>query len=428
MARSGQRSHKQSGWGMVFICTTVGVIAWNIQLIEDWLVPVPPPSGTVAKLAESTTMTPRAQRLFYRQVPTIEQKASFMSRCKVPEQGIMLGCYSYHNGQGKIVIQSVSDPRLQGVMEITAAHEMLHAAYQRLDQPTQTWLAPRLQNAARLVKDQRLAKILQQYATGGNNTLYLNELHSHLGTELADLQDPELEQYYQKYFDDRTQVTTLAQQSGAALKDLDTQADRLKPQIDTQEASLKQLKQELDTIEAELKRSASNLDQLGTHLDQTKQAAEQAFHQGEQPLALVQQFEQEKATFNAQVDDHNERVRQQKERVASFNQKVDVYKRNVQAYNRIATEERSLMDGLRGETGDHARGDAGRMVPQSTNLKSPNPSLKSPNPSLDGKSAPSTNRPASNRPAPSLSQSIADRLEQSSQLIQRAIAQFKNWR
>jgi chromosome segregation ATPase len=420
MARSGQRSQKQSGWGMIFIGTTVGVIAWNNQLIEDWLVPVPPPSGTIARLAESTTMTPKAQRLFYRQVPTIEQKASFMSRCKVPEQGIMLGCYSYHDGQGKIVIQSVLDPRLQGVMEITAAHEMLHAAYQRLDQSTQKWLAPRLKRATRLVKDQRLAKILQQYATGNNDALYLNELHSHLGTELADLQDPELEQYYQKYFDDRTQVTALAQQSGAALKDLDTQADRLKPQIDTQEANLKQLKQELDTIENELKRSASNLEQLGTHLDQTKQAAEQAFHQGEQPLALVHQFEQEKAAFNAQVDDHNERVRQQKERVASFNQKVDAYKQNVQAYNRIATEERSLMDGLRGETGSSATGTIHPIGPQSTNRPSPNSSSA---PSTRNQSA---NRQPANRKSSSISQSITSRLQQSTQFIQQAIAQIKN--
>jgi hypothetical protein len=360
MARSGRRSGRQSSgggfrWGG-FSGGTCGIVAmvllvgWQRPALEDWLVPVPTPAPEIARLAIATGMTPTAQRLFYRQSPTIAPQASFASRCKVPEQGIMLGCYSSgRDGQGKIVIQAVADPRLRGVMETTAAHEMLHAAYQRLSPARQHWLAPRLQRAAQRVTDQRLQKILRQYEKGDNEALYWNELHSHLGTELEDLGDPELEAHYQQYFHDRAQVVAFAQRSGSNFKHLDIQAADLKPRIDAQEAHLKQLKQQLDEAETNLKQSAGTLDRLGADLDRTKAQAEQVDGRNLQRLGLIDQFEQQKSVFNAEVDRHNEQVHQQKDRVAIFNEKVDAYKQDVKAYNQIAKEERSLMDGLRGE-------------------------------------------------------------------------------
>ena len=42
----------------------------------------------------------------------------------------MLGCY--HSNQDGIFLYNVQDARLAGVQQVTAAHEMLHAAYDRL--------------------------------------------------------------------------------------------------------------------------------------------------------------------------------------------------------------------------------------------------------------------------------------------------------
>jgi chromosome segregation ATPase len=347
----GRSARKFGSWIVITLVVIIGVHL--LPYLEEWVIPVPPPtSSQVEQLVAATGMTPKAQRLFYRQTPTIEQQASFKSRCKVPDKGIMLGCYSSRNGQGKIVIQSVEDNRLQGVMEVTAAHEMLHAAYQQLTSAKKDWLEPRLRKAAKLVTDQRLKKILQQYEQGSDEALYLNELHSHLGTEVADLQDAELEDYYQQYFQDRSQVTALAQRSVSALKQLDSKAETLKPQIESQEANLKQLKQDLDEAEDDLQASAQNLDALGADLDHTKALAEQALQQGQNNTGLVSQFEQQKANFNQLVEQHNQQVRIQKERVIAFNEKVDAYKQDVKAYNQIANEERSLMDSISGKPGN----------------------------------------------------------------------------
>jgi hypothetical protein len=326
----------------------IALLSFSAPHLEDWLLPVPAVSPEIERLASATAMTPKAKKLFYRQNPSIEPSASFVSRCKVPDKGIMLGCYSRRGGEGKIVIQAVTDKRVQGVMEVTAAHEMLHVAYDRLSHNEKDWLASRLRRAMLLVQDQRLLKILKQYEAG-DEVLFLNELHSHLGTELVDLQDDELEKHYQKYFTDRRKVALLADKSSFALRHLDTQAETLKPKLDAQEAELKRTKQQLDETEVTLQSSSTNLNRLEAELNNTKAQAEAAFRQGEHNLNLVGQFEQQKAYFNQQVEQHNEKVAAHRDRVQAFNEKVAAYKQNVTAYNQIAKDERAILDNLRGD-------------------------------------------------------------------------------
>jgi chromosome segregation ATPase len=344
------RGRRQTKRFLPAVLTLVGIalLSFSAPLLEDWLVPIPAVSPEIARLANVTAMTPKAKKLFYRQNPSIEPSASFASRCKVPDKGIMLGCYSRRGGDGKIVIQAVTDKRVQGVMEVTAAHEMLHVAYDRLSQREKDWLAPKLRQAMLLVKDQRLRKILEQYEAG-DEALFLNELHSHLGTELLDLQDDELEEYYQKYFTDRSQVAALADKSSFALRHLDNQAETLKPKLDAQEAELKRAKQQLDETEIVLQTSSENLNRLEAELNNIKAQAEVAFRQGDNNLTLVSQFEQQKTYFNQQVEQYNERVATHRDRVKAFNEKVEAYKQNVTAYNQIAKDERSILDNLRGD-------------------------------------------------------------------------------
>lgn len=75
----------------------------------------------------------------------------------------MFGCYFTNGKSGKIAIQSVTDDRFQGVMEVTAAHEMLHAAYSRLSPSDRDKLTPQLKQAALQVQNDRLSSILKQY-------------------------------------------------------------------------------------------------------------------------------------------------------------------------------------------------------------------------------------------------------------------------
>ncbi len=319
----------------------------NQQLLTEWLDFAPPPSSpAIQRLAEQSLMTPAGQRLFYRQYPTIESKATFLEQCKVPDKSIMLGCFVRRGRTGKIVVQQVTDPRLKGTMEVTAAHEMLHAAYERLSQVQREDLGKRLTKAAKRVEDTRLKSVLDDYQAR-DLALYHNELHSHLGTELSNLGDTKLEQHYQHYFSDRSRLVALAKRSGSVLKQLDDQAAQLKPQIEQLEAELQQLEPQIKRSEAGLKASQQNLAQLEAELSATKQSAEAAFRaQDLQAYQLAGQFEQQKAEFNQQVGQHNDRAEIQQNRITSFNAKVKDYKKLISEYNKVARESHNILDSL----------------------------------------------------------------------------------
>lgn len=329
----------------------IGLIGANQALFEDWLNLHPQaPSAAIARLARATTMTRSAQRLFYRQHPRLESAQTFIRQCQVPEKAIMLGCYIHQGQTGKIVIQHVTDPRLKGIMEVTAAHEMLHAAYAKLRKSERRQLDDHLLRAAVRVTDQRLLSVLQDYRRQ-NSALYRNELHSHLGTELADLGDPKLEQHYQRYFHDRQRIVALAQRSSHTLQTLDAIADRLKPEIEQLETTLKQLEATLQASETRLQLSHQDLNAREADLLRTKDMAEAAFRRRDpQAYQLAAEFNTQKAQFNQQVDQHNERTQQHKSRIDDFNAQVEVYKQKIAEYNQAARESRNILDNLQHST------------------------------------------------------------------------------
>ncbi len=323
-------------------------IALHSQL-DQWI-GVAPPSVAIERLAITTTMTREAQQIFYRQTPTIEPKQTFFKICqtkgKVNDTLIMFGCYFTSGKSGKIAIQSVTDDRFQGVMEVTAAHEMLHAAYSHLSPSDRDKLTPQLKQAALQVQNDRLSSILKQYKQK-DIALYVNELHSYLGTELGYLGDVELEQYYQRYFRDRHQVVKLADRSQESVRKLDEKSQKLKPEIDTLEASLAQAKQTIKDRELELGSKQRNLDALKLDLMRFQEQAEESYRQGNGSPEKVFQFEQKKSDYNQKVQEFNDQVREQKERVAGFQQQFDIYKQKVDDYNAIAHEEKALFTDLK---------------------------------------------------------------------------------
>lgn len=335
---------------------SIGIVSWVVVLGCAISIPYgkrflstfyQPPSPEVEQLATATTMTPEAQQLFYRQEPQIVPKESFHTLCgktsHALEKAIILGCYSSNKFKGRIFIQAVSDERLQGTMEVTAAHEMLHAAYGELSKRERSRLAPKLKTARQWVKEPQLLALLKQYEAG-DPAIYLNELHSHLGVELSDLRDPELEKHYRKYFLDRQQVVALAQSSQGTLNQLDAQANQLKPEIETLEASLKKEAIVVEQISNELKTRAQNLAWRQSDLINLKEQAEQLIRQGDP--SLVSEFELAQSRYNAEVSDYNRRVQEHQDRVDRFNRQVETYEQKINAYNQLVETGRSILGTL----------------------------------------------------------------------------------
>jgi uncharacterized protein YukE len=231
-----------------------GVVVYRQNILDWWTLRGYTPPANIVQIADQDTMVGRGRDLFYVSQPQIEGSEAFNQHCsRTGEKTVVLGCYFAQ----RIYVYDVTDPRLEGVKQVTAAHEMLHAAYERLDAGEKSRVNAMLQAQLPHVTDDRLKGLIAIYSESEPGEL-LNEMHSILGTEYSNL-SPELEVYYKQYFSDRSKVVVYATTyqaaftaSQAKITQLQTQLDALKKQIDANTDQLNQQKAELDAESAQL--------------------------------------------------------------------------------------------------------------------------------------------------------------------------------
>lgn len=298
----------------------LGLAAVNKQHIEDWwrLRSYDPPQAVV-QIASQDTMTDYGRKIFYANQPELISKSEFAAKCPAhAEETIVLGCY--HSGQGGVYLLDVSDPRLEGVEQVTAAHEMLHAAYERLSSKEKNqvnaWLE---QYYKENLEDPRIKDTLEAYK-GSKRADLINEMHSIFPTELPSLPQ-HLETYYRKYFTDRAQVANFAAQYQAEFTSRQAQID----QADNQ---LAELKSQIDSLEADISRQQGDI-----------QRREQAL-QNLRDSGRIAEYNAGVAPYNQLIDGYNGQIARVQALIKQHNDLV--------AYrNAIALEESQLAEQLR---------------------------------------------------------------------------------
>ena len=151
------------GYG-VLIAGVVGIL-WLVQnrqyVLDQLAVSRYQPSAEVANLAKSSSMSSEGQFYFYASEPKVDGTQAFNSLCDRKEkQNAILGCYS----DMKVYIYDVSNPQLDGVKEVTASHEMLHAAWDRLSDAKKSEVGALLENESKKQNDAELNTRREYYA------------------------------------------------------------------------------------------------------------------------------------------------------------------------------------------------------------------------------------------------------------------------
>lgn len=213
--------------GVVLIGTALAV--WlNRQYIVDWLSFVQyTPTADVAKISERTTLSDKGKFYFYSSHPSIEPADTFNKVCTRREASTaILGCYT----NNRVYVYDVTDARLDGIKEVTAAHEMLHAVYQRLGHDERTHTDALLeQEYKKLAGDKSLTERMAYYDKNEPGEKY-NELHSIIATEYSDIGN-DLEGYYAAYFRNRKEIVKLHSGYADVFTKLATQATTLSKQL-----------------------------------------------------------------------------------------------------------------------------------------------------------------------------------------------------
>lgn len=194
------------------------VMAWQFQ-----------PSPAIAAISDRTDFSDKGQLLFYASQPQLLGRSAFNDACRSTEteHTAVLGCYT----GSRIFLFDIHNQTLDGIKEVTAAHEMLHAAYQRLPKAEKERVDALLAKQSFGEDAERINALLVEYAKSEPGER-LNELHSILGTEVRTL-DPELETYYKQYFTNRSVVVELSERYQAVFAELQSRQESLVSELTT---------------------------------------------------------------------------------------------------------------------------------------------------------------------------------------------------
>jgi len=244
---------------------------------------------------------------------------TFNSTCSNVERTTsILGCYSDY----KIYLFDVTDTKLDGVRETTAAHEMLHAAYLRMNDKDKTDVNKLLEAEADKLKANTDFNERMAYYDRNEPGQRDNELHSVIGTEIADI-SPDLETYYKKYFSDRRKVIILNAKYISVFQKISSRA--------------KELNAELTALAENIKNNAAqynaDVQAVNSSITTFNSNASNGY------FTSQSQFNAERANLTSQVSNLSQAR-------AKINSDITKYGTLLDEYNSIASESKKLNNSL----------------------------------------------------------------------------------
>lgn len=275
----------------------------------------------ITAISERLKLTPRGTDIFYASLPQIDSKTDFNTHCQTQERTTaILGCFY----KDRIYLYDLKNSDLDGMLEVTAAHEMLHAAYQRLTMIERWWLDQRIVAAYDKVKDDVTIKQLMAYYHEAEPGAEIDELHSILGTVIAPL-DTELEGYYKRYFQDRAAIVALNEKYNRVFDQIRAQSEALEAKLAAAEPEIAQALEVYDADRVRLEADIANFN---------ARAKSRGFSSQEQ-------FNTERAVLLSRVEALNARRDE-------INAKVAEYNADVTELNKLSVRTSALYQSMNG--------------------------------------------------------------------------------
>ncbi|MBO3089442.1 hypothetical protein [Cellulomonas dongxiuzhuiae] len=234
---------------------------------------VPEPTEEVAALAGEMFLTDEGRDLLYMAEPELLGAEEFAGRCDRGEPGATgaaggaVGCYHSTAGGietgGRIVIYTPADPRLRGFVVETAAHELLHAAWNELTDDEQTAATTAL---ATVLDGIDPADDIHTQISGSVGTLPANrptELFAYIGTQVWQPGglDPALEAVYARFIANREALV-------AVHTAFQTQIDTMTAEVTAAQQALAQRQYDQSAGTAQLQADIANLAQYRGTIEQ----------------------------------------------------------------------------------------------------------------------------------------------------------------
>ena len=281
------------------------------------------PSANVDSLKQRISFTPKGTFYFYASKPQVSEASIFNKGCPRQEVGNpILGCYTAE----RIYVYDVTNTQLDGIEEVTAAHETLHAIWERTDSNEQERVGGLLkaEYQKRSTNDPSLVERMQYYQRTEPGE-FVNELHSILGTEDSSL-SPELETYYGQYFSQRQKVVDLHEKYNSVFNNLKKQSDALYAELT---ALSKNINARTIQYNADVKQLSADIDAFNTKAGSSDFASASQFNvQRTTLVARTQQVNTDRISVSNLIDIYNTKLGQYQElstQIEALNKSIDSF-------------------------------------------------------------------------------------------------------
>lgn len=295
-------------FSLVLLAGVALALIYHQRLIDQVKVWQFTPRSEISQLAARAGFSDDGKFYFYATHPQLESAADFNDDCRRQEANSpLLGCYI--QGADRIHIYNIDNAELDGIKEVTAAHEMLHAVYARLSKSERMELGAKLEAAYQRLKTDELTERMEYYERSQPGSRQ-NELHSILATEFADI-GTELEAYYARYFSDRQAVVKLHQTYSSKFAALEKAQSELAADLKERLASINQRVSNYQSSISSLNKRIADFNRRAQNGDFTSyedfQAERSRLSSEVASLDAEQKsLEQDIATYNADVAKLNE--------------------------------------------------------------------------------------------------------------------------
>ncbi len=302
-----EAAHKEGrndakSWGIVAAGLALAfLITWGIQQwwVKDiWRGLGYAPSTEMTEIAESLELTGKGKRIFAATRPALEGKEAFNEHCDSHDAEVaLLGCYA----GGQIFVYEIEDEDLRLANNVTMAHELLHAVWERTDEKEKAQLEEDLKNLM-AEKQEWFDEELEAYTEAEK----LEEVYTRAGTKLAELPE-ELEKNYGEIFQNRAKIVEYYETYSAPFEELQEKLEDLEQKITAENTEIETARADYEQRATTWEAKVAQFNSCARSMGCFKSDAE--FQSKRQTMTNEQaELENLRQEINRRIDENNARV------------------------------------------------------------------------------------------------------------------------
>lgn len=311
--------------GVVVLCLATYVVlqsSWLMDTLKAWGYE---PAEKVVAIESDLQLTAAGRRIFAATRPTVEGSREFNEHCDSHDAEIsLLGCYI----DGRIYIYEIELAQLASANKVTAAHELLHAVWERMGESERRQVSGWLDQVYNERREWFEGE-LEVYDAEDRR----EEIYARAGTKLADLPD-ELENHYAKYFQNRAVIVQFYQDYEAPFLALQLEMEELFDQI---QAVSEEVELGRETYLRDLEKLDAKIDQFNACAETAGCFASQAefTRQRQALLAEREHLEAVRAELNGKIAQNNQRIQDYRERQLQLGELNNAMNSNIELLETI---------------------------------------------------------------------------------------------